>query len=154
MKVARLHGAADIRLHDEPKPVPADGETLLQVRAVGLCGSDLHWLAEGGIGDAQLVHPLVLGHEFAATTASGERVAVDPAISCGQCEMCQKGNPNLCAHLLFAGHGTQDGALREFLTWPTKCLHRLPDLLSDSEGAMLEPLGVALHAVDLGRIRP
>ncbi len=153
MKVVRLHGVGDLRLHEEPQPLPAPNETLLEVRAVGLCGSDLHWVAEGGIGDAQLVHPLVLGHEFAATTESGERVAVDPAISCGQCEMCQKGNPNLCAQLLFAGHGTQDGALREFLTWPTKCLHHLPDSLSDSDGAMLEPLGVALHAVDLGHIR-
>ncbi len=153
MKAARLHGAADIRLHEEPKPAPAAGETLLQVRAVGLCGSDLHWLAEGGIGDAQLAHPLVLGHEFAATTDAGERVAVDPAISCGQCEMCQTGNPNLCPYVVLAGHGAQDGALREFLAWPTKCLHRLPDSLSYADGAMLEPLGVALHAVDLGRIR-
>ena len=153
MKVARLHGAADIRLHDEPRPVAGAGEMLLRVRAVGLCGSDLHWLAEGGIGDAQLVHPLVLGHEFAATTDTGERVAVDPAISCGQCEMCQKGNPNLCAQVVLAGHGAQDGALREYMTWPARCLHHLPDSLSDSDGAMLEPLGVALHAVDLGHLR-
>jgi L-iditol 2-dehydrogenase len=153
MKVARLHGAGDVRLHDESKPVPAAGEALLQVRAIGLCGSDLHWLAEGGIGDAQLAHPLVLGHEFAATTDTGERVAVDPAISCAKCEMCQTGNPNLCAQVVLAGHGAQDGALREFLTWPTQCLHHLPDSLSDSDGAMLEPLGVALHAVDLGHIR-
>ncbi len=153
MKVLRLHGAADLRLHDETMPVPAPGETLLQVRAVGICGSDLHWLEEGGIGDAQLANPLVLGHEFAATTGTGERVAVDPAIPCGECEMCRIGNPNLCERLLFAGHGTQDGGLRESLTWPTKNLHRLPDALSYVEGAMLEPLGVALHAVDLGRIR-
>lgn len=68
MKVVRLHGVGDLRLHEEPQPLPAPNETLLEVRAVGLCGSDLHWVAEGGIGDAQLVHPLVLGHEFAATT--------------------------------------------------------------------------------------
>jgi L-iditol 2-dehydrogenase len=153
VKVARLHGAADIRLHDEPKPVPSAGETLLQVQAVGLCGSDMHWFEEGGIGDAQLVHPLVLGHEFAATTETGERVAVDPTISCGECEMCRAGSPNLCVHVVFAGHATCDGALREFLTWPTKCLYRLPDSLSYADGAMLEPLGVALHATDLGRIR-
>jgi L-iditol 2-dehydrogenase len=153
VKVARLHGSADIRLHNEPKPVPVTGETLLQVHAVGLCGSDLHWLAEGSIGDAQLIHPLVLGHEFAATTETGERVAVDPTISCGQCEMCLAGNPNLCAHVLFAGHAAQDGALREFLTWPTRCLYRLPDSLSYADGAMLEPVGIALYATDLGEIR-
>jgi L-iditol 2-dehydrogenase len=154
VRVARLHGAGDIRLHDEPMPVPATGETLLQVRAVGLCGSDMHWLAEGGIGDAQLIHPLVLGHEFAATTETGERVAVDPTISCGRCEMCLAGDPNLCAHVVFAGHAAQDGALREFLAWPTRCLHRLPDSLSFADGAMLEPLGVALHATDMGKIKP
>lgn len=153
MKVLRLHGVADVRLRDEPMPIPAPGETLLQTRAVGICGSDLHWFEEGSIGDAQLIHPLVLGHEFAATTDTGERVAVDPAIPCGQCEMCRIGNPNLCARLLFAGHGTQDGALRESLSWPTKNLHALPDGISYSDGAMLEPLGVALHAVDLGHIR-
>ena len=154
MKVARLHGIADIRLQDEPKPVPVAGETLLQVRAVGLCGSDLHWLAEGGIGDAQLDHPLVLGHEFAGITESGERMAVDPAISCGECEMCRSGFPNLCPHVRFAGHAAQDGALREYLTWPDRLLHRLPDTLSFADGAMLEPLGVALYATDLGKIKP
>lgn len=153
MKVLRLHGATDTRLQDEPMPVPASGETLLQVRAVGICGSDLHWLSEGGIGDAQLVHPLVLGHEFAATTDSGERVAVDPAISCGQCEMCQSGHPNLCPRVVLAGHGAQDGALREFMSWPTSRLFRLPDSLTFADGAMLEPLGIALHSVDLGKIR-
>jgi L-iditol 2-dehydrogenase len=152
MKVARLHGVGDLRLHDEPKPSPSSGDTLLRVQAVGLCGSDLHWLGEGGIGDAQLIHPLILGHEFAAATDDGARVAVDPAISCGQCEACRSGNPNLCARVILAGHGAQDGALREFMAWPTDRLYPLPDSLSYADGAMLEPLGVALHAVDLGKI--
>ncbi len=128
------------------------GETLVRVCGVGICGSDLHWLTEGGIGDAQLAAPLVLGHEFAGTTDTGKRVAVDPAIPCGQCEMCRKGNQNLCAEVVFAGHGGQDGALREFMTWPTRCLYQIPDSMDFAEGAMLEPLGVALHAVDLARI--
>jgi L-iditol 2-dehydrogenase len=84
----------------------------------------------------------------------GERVAVDPAISCGHCEMCLEGNPNLCLNLRFAGDGQNDGALRECLSWPTRCLHPLPDALTDAEGALLEPLGVALHSVDLGHVRP
>ncbi len=153
MKVARLHNAGDIRLHDEPKPTPTANETLLQIHAVGLCGSDMHWLVEGGIGDAKLAQPLVLGHEFASTTTTGERVAVDPTISCGECEMCRSGNPNLCERIVFAGHAPQDGALREFMVWPTRCLHVLPDSLSFEDGAMLEPLGIALHAADLGRIK-
>ncbi len=153
MRVARLHGAGDIRLHDEPVPVPRADEALVHVGAVGLCGSDLHWLAEGGLGETELLHPLVLGHEFAGTTDSGARVAVDPAVSCGQCEMCQSGNPNLCSRLAFAGHGDEDGALREAVAWPTRCLHQLPDSLSLLDGALLEPLGVAIHATDLAKLK-
>lgn len=153
MKVVRLHGIGDIRFEDEPKPEAGPGEVLVHVRAVGVCGSDLHWLAEGGIGDAQLNQPLVLGHEFSGSTEAGERVAVDPAISCGQCEMCRRGHPNLCLHVVFAGHGSQDGALREYMAWPSRNLHRLPDGMDFADGAMLEPLGVALQAADLGGIR-
>ena len=154
MRVVRLHGISDLRLHDEPDPTPGPGETLLRVTAVGLCGSDLHWLTEAGIGDARLARPLILGHEFAGVTADGERVAVDPAVPCGVCEFCLEGNPNLCARLRFAGHGVEDGALRERMAWPVHCLHPLPDSLTDVEGVMLEPLGVAIHAVDLGHLKP
>jgi L-iditol 2-dehydrogenase len=157
MKALRLHGVGDLRLHDEPRPLPADGEALLRVTAVGVCGSDLHWLSEAGIGDARLRQPLVLGHEFAAVVEggplSGQRVAVDPAISCGSCSFCQEGNPNLCIALRFAGHDMEDGALREWLTWPSGFLHPIPASLSDADGVMLEPLGVAIHAIDLGQVR-
>jgi L-iditol 2-dehydrogenase len=156
MKVLRLHGMRDLRLHDELEPVPGPGEVLLRVTAVGLCGSDLHWFSEAGIGDAQLQEPLVLGHEFAGVIESGERrgerVAVDPAVPCGVCEFCLEGN--FCSALRFAGDGTEDGALRQYMAWPAHCLHPLPDSLTDAEGVMLEPLGVAIHAVDLGHLKP
>ena len=158
MKTLRLHGLRDLRIHEEPAPLPAQGETLLDVSSVGICGSDLHWFAQQGIGDARLSRPLVLGHEFSAVIAqgphTGQRVAVEPAIACGSCEFCQKGHPNLCANVIFAGHGTQDGAFREQLAWPSRNLFPLPDSLSADDGAMLEPLGVAIHAVDLGHIEP
>jgi L-iditol 2-dehydrogenase len=154
MKVLRLYTAGDLRLIDEPLPTLAQDESLIRVTAVGLCGSDLHWLGDGAIGDAQLSQPLVLGHEFAGITPNGSHVAVDPAIPCGECEFCREGNPNLCTALRFAGHSTQDGGLRENVAWQTCLLHSLPDSLTDIEGAMLEPLGVALHAVDLAHIRP
>jgi L-iditol 2-dehydrogenase len=80
-------------------------------------------------------------------------VAIDPAIPCEHCDLCRRGHPNLCPAVRFAGHGTLDGGLRELLTWPTARLHPLPDELSDADGAMLEPLGVALHALDLGHLR-
>ncbi|MFA5873757.1 MAG: zinc-binding dehydrogenase [Anaerolineales bacterium] len=179
MKVIRLHARADLRLHDEPDPIPGEGEKMLQVKAVGICGSDLRWFAKGGIGDAQLEHPLILGHEFAGITApcpvpraetgtvslkpglfrwnrdyeSGQRVAVDPAIPCRQCELCQHGHPNLCERVAFAGHGAQDGALREWMAWDEKNLFPIPDSLTYADGAMLEPLGVAIHAVDLAHLK-
>jgi L-iditol 2-dehydrogenase len=154
MKTLRLHGPLDLRLHEEPQPQPTAEETLLKITRVGICGSDLHWFTEQGIGDARLTRPLILGHEFSAITESGERVAVDPSISCGTCEFCLQGHPNLCLTVMFAGHGEHDGALREYIAWNKKCLFHLPDNLSDADGAMLEPLGVAIHAVDLAKLRP
>jgi L-iditol 2-dehydrogenase len=150
----RLHGRADLRLHEEDRPEPRDGETLVRVTAVGVCGSDLHWFAEGRIGETGLARPLVLGHELAGVTEDGRRVALDPAIPCRACGVCLEGHPNLCEGIRFAGHGEDDGGLREWLAWPERCLIPLPDSLSDADGAMLEPLGVALHAVDLAHLRP
>jgi L-iditol 2-dehydrogenase len=153
MKTLRLHNQGDLRLHEEPEPVSVAGDKLLRVTAVGICGSDLHWFNEAGIGDARLTRPLILGHEFTALTEDDERVVVDPAIPCGLCEYCKRGDPNLCEKMVFAGHGEQDGALRERLTWPQRCLFSLPDALSDADGVMLEPLGIAIHAVDLAHLR-
>jgi L-iditol 2-dehydrogenase len=153
MRSVRLHGPANLQVHDEPVPVAAEGEQLVHVKAVGVCGSDLHWFSEGEIGDAKLEHPLVLGHEFAGVTEDGQRVAIDPAIPCGHCEFCEHGNPNLCSSLIFAGHGKTDGALREWLAWSEKSLFPIPDSISDADGAMLEPLGIAIHAVDLGKLK-
>lgn len=158
MRAARLYGVNDIRLREEPVPIPRADETLVRVTAVGICGSDLHWFTRGGIGDARLDKPLILGHEFAGVIESGNwrgtRVAVEPLIACGKCEPCREGNPNLCLAHRFAGHGADDGALREFIAWDPDCLFPLPDALSDEDGALLEPLGVALHAINLAHLRP
>jgi L-iditol 2-dehydrogenase len=158
MKVARVHGAGDLRLHDEPVPQPGPDEALVRVTAVGVCGSDVHWWKEGHIGGDWIVSPLVLGHECAGVIESGrrkgERVAIDPACPCGQCEFCLEGNPNLCSALRFAGHAPHDGALREYIAWPERCLVPLPDSMSAIEGVMLEPLGVALYSVDRGSVKP
>ncbi len=153
MKSVRLHGTGDLRIHEELVPVAGDGEKLIRVKSVGVCGSDLHWFSQGEIGDAKLEHPLVLGHEFAGEMEDGQRVAIDPAISCGYCEFCEHGHPNLCSSMIFAGHGKHDGALREWMTWNEKNLFPIPDSISDEDGAMLEPLGVAIHSVDLGKIK-
>ena len=156
MKVARLHAAAAVQLHEETDPRPGPGEELVRVTAVGLCGSDRHWFNEGGIGDSVLTRPLVLGHEISGVieggSRSGERVAIDPAIPCGTCESCTAGRAHLCPDIRFAGHGTTDGGLRTLMSWPGRLLASLPDAIGDDEGALLEPLGVALHAADLGKI--
>ena len=154
MKSVRLHGTGDLQYHEEDIPVAGAGEKLVRVKSVGVCGSDLHWFGEGGIGDAKIERPLVLGHEMAGVTSDGQRVAIDPAVPCGHCEFCEHGHPNLCSNLIFAGHGKTDGSLREWMAWNEKSLFPIPDSLSDDDGAMLEPLGVAMHSVDLGKVRP
>jgi L-iditol 2-dehydrogenase len=153
MKTLRLHGPGDLRLAEEPTPVPIKGEQLLRVTAVGICGSDLHWFNEAGIGDDHLSKPLILGHEFSAVAENGVHVAVDPAIPCEVCQYCKRGDPNFCENLYFAGQGDQDGALRERIAWPQRCLVPLPESLSDVDGAMLEPLGIAIHAVNLAHLQ-
>ena len=154
--VARLHGPGDVRLAREATPTPGPGEVLVRVAAVGLCGSDLHWYREGGIGDAGLSRPLVLGHEFGGVIMdgprAGQRVAADPADPCGRCDPCRTGRANVCIATRFAGFGTTDGALRSVMAWPAHLLHRVPDSVGDDEAALLEPLGVALHALDLAPI--
>jgi L-iditol 2-dehydrogenase len=158
--VARLHGTGDIRVGAEPPPAvrkdgaPGADEALVRVTAVGICGSDLHWWTEGAIGDARLADPLVLGHEGAGVIESGpragQRVAIDPAITCGTCRACRDGYRNLCYRIGFAGHGATDGMLRQVMAWPSGLLYPLPDAVSDAAGALLEPLGVALWSLDLG----
>jgi L-iditol 2-dehydrogenase len=152
-----LYRARDIRVGDAERPVPGPEESLVRVSAVGLCGSDLHWFDEGGIGDSSLGRPLVLGHEFAGFVEGGvldgRLVAVDPAIPCEACYRCREGNVNLCPSVGFAGHGDRDGGLREYLAWPTRLLHPVPATFSAAAAALLEPLGVAVHTFDLGHVR-
>ena len=156
MRAARLQAPGDLRVGEEPEPAAGAGMSLVRVTAVGICGSDLHWWDEGAIGDATLAHPLVLGHEGAGVIAEGprrgERVAIDPAITCGTCRACRDGYANLCYRIRFAGHGDTDGMMRELMAWPAELLHPLPDTVTDADGALLEPLGVAVHSVDLGHL--
>jgi len=157
MRAVRLHGAGDLRLHDEPDPIPAAGEELVGVTAVGLCGSDRHWFLDGSIGGATAERPLVLGHEIAGVIETGPRrglrVALDPADPCERCDVCRSGRSNLCPETRFAGYGTVDGGLRTLIAWPARLLAPIPDAIRGSEAALLEPLGVAIHAAGLGKVR-
>lgn len=159
MLCARLIHPGGLSLTEEEVPRPTADRPLIRVSAVGLCGSDAHWYEHGSTDDSRLVQPLILGHEFAGRVETGSwagrRVAVDPAVPCMSCDACQDGLAHLCRNVEFAGHGQTDGALRPYMTWPERCLVPLPDGVTDAEGALLEPLGVALHALDLARgLRP
>ncbi len=163
MLAARFHGILDLRIDDLPMPEAGEGEALLRIKAVGICGSDVHHYAEGGIGDERIVEPLVPGHEFAALVEAvgpgvkgvkaGDRVAVDPARSCGICEHCRHGHPNLCPDVKFCSTPPINGALCQFMAYPSENLYPLPESIDYAEGTVLEPLGVAIHSVDLGKLR-
>lgn len=164
MKAARLYGPGDMRIDEIPMPQPKAGEVLLQVLSVGICGSDVHYFLDGGIGDDRVREPFVIGHEFSARVAAlgpgvdgppvGTRVAVEPAISCGHCEMCEAGHPNLCEHILFCSTPPTPGAFQEYMTHPARLCFPLPDQVDNVDGVMLEPLGVALHTVGLAKLHP
>ncbi|HTS18640.1 MAG TPA: alcohol dehydrogenase catalytic domain-containing protein [Verrucomicrobiae bacterium] len=164
MLAARLYGARDVRVEPVPQPGrPGPGDVLLRVSATGICGSDLHTFADGRIGDTVPKSPIVLGHEFSGVIEAfgsgvenlrvGARVAVDPAHPCHHCDLCEEGHPNLCRRLHFCGLYPDDGSLREFMIVPARTCFPVPDSLDDESAALLEPLGVALHATDLAKIR-
>lgn len=164
MRAARLHGIRDLRLETLPRPTPGTGEVLLKVASVGVCGSDVHYYLEGRIGSQVVTAPIIMGHEFSARVAElgtgverldvGQLVAVEPAISCGGCESCQHGHPNLCPDVRFCGTPPINGVFAEYTVIPAENCFPLPQGLEPAEGAMLEPLGVAIHAVDLAHLRP
>ena len=169
MKAVKLLGPKDLQLVDEPVPnsIGSD-EVLLKIRAVGICGSDLHMYESCGIGYTLIESPFTLGHEFmgevleVGTKANsglqeplirGQRVAVDPAVPCLNCELCEEGHPNLCTDHEFFGLYPKDGALKEKLVVPSRNCFPIPDSITDGGGTLLETLGVALHAMDLGKLK-
>jgi len=169
MTAVRLHGPSDLRVDQLPHPgLPGPDQVLLRITTVGVCGSDLHTYKDGRIGDTGLAAPLTLGHEFAGVVEAvganaydgnfaplqpGSRVAVDPAQPCWRCEMCEQGHPNLCYNLHFCGLYPDAGSLSQWLLMPARACFPVPDSIDDAEAALLEPLGIAVHAVDLAKIQ-
>lgn len=163
MQAARVHAARDVRVDTVPVPTPGPGEVLLKMAAIGVCGSDVHYYLDGGIGDAVVTEPIIMGHEPSAWVAElgvgvegleiGQLVAVEPAIHCGHCEMCLKGHPNICPNVEFCGTPPINGVFSEYAVMPAHNCFALPDGFTPAEGALLEPLGVAIHTVDLSHIR-
>lgn len=162
MKACVIHGAGNLVIEDRPDPSPGPQEVVVRLGAGGICGSDLHYFGEGGVGDFRLREPMILGHEGAgevvevgrAVTAVdvGDRVAVNPNHPCGSCAPCQSGRRNLCRNVRFFGSAARfphvPGLFAEyFLAHEDNC-HVLPADFPYRIAACAEPLAVALHAVE------
>ncbi|MBV6434726.1 MAG: Sorbitol dehydrogenase [Bryobacteraceae bacterium] len=157
MLVAELAGTRQFRLLEQPVCDPAPGEIQVAVKSVGICGSDLHYYFEGGIGDTPCVYPMVLGHEPAGEVrqvgsgvtgwSPGDRAVLEPALYCYHCEYCLTGHHNVCAHLRFLSTPADPGFFRQVLNLPAANLAPLPRGLSFEEGTLAEPLAIALHSM-------
>lgn len=157
MQAFVLRRPRDLRLEERPIPVITPDQVLIRIRAVGVCGSDVHYWHKGRIGPAVVRSPMILGHECAGEVVEiganvthlrvGDRVAVEPGVPCRQCDMCRAGRYNLCPHMVFCGTPPVDGVFRHYLAHDAAFTYRLPDSMSFEEGAMCEPLSVGIHAV-------
>lgn len=155
-QVSVLRGQRDLRLQDRPVPRPGPSEVLVAIRSVGVCGSDVHYYEEGRIGDYVVEQPLILGHEAAGVVVAtgeqahrhplGQRVALEPGVPCGVCRPCRSGHYNLCPYVRFFATPPVDGAFAPYVRIDENFAHALPERLSDDEGALLEPLSVAVWA--------
>lgn len=165
MKALLLTAPSRLEYVDFPDPSPADDEVVVRVRACGICGSDIHgWDGSSGRRNP----PLIMGHEAAGevvaagprvtTFRTGDRVTFDSTISCGRCRFCRGGQINLCENRRVVGVAPaeyrQHGAFAELLTLPERILYRVPDALPFPEAAMVEPVSIAVHAVQRTTIAP
>lgn len=157
MKAAVLHGPNDLRIEDRPRPRPGPGEALVRVVASGLCSSDVHRIRTADVPNL----PVVPGHEFSgevvetgdgADDLTGTRVAVYPLLWCGECPSCRRNMYECCENYSYHGSRT-DGGMAEFVVTKVANLVQLPEGVSDEEGAMTEPAGVALHAINRAALK-
>jgi L-iditol 2-dehydrogenase len=164
MKAAVLHAVGDLRVQMVDKPViTAPEQALVRIRAVGVCGSDVHFYERGRIGPYVVQDPVILGHESAGEVVEvgeevehlrpGDRVAIEPGVPDRTCWHCKTGRYNLCAAVPFMGTPPWNGAFCEYIAWPADFCFKLPEGLSFEEGAMTEPLAVAMQGAKRGGIQ-
>jgi L-iditol 2-dehydrogenase len=163
MVIAELVGPRAFAVREAPLADPGAGEIQVAVKAVGICGSDLHNFAEGAIGDAPAVYPMVLGHEPVGTVLRcgwgvggwerGDTVALEPAIYCYHCEFCRSGRHNVCANIRFLSSTADPGFFRDAVNLPAANVLPLPPSVGANVGTLHEPLAVALHSLALARPR-
>ena len=164
MKTAEMTGLEQMRFTQRPIPEPGEKEVQVQLEYVGICGSDLPYYEAGRIGGFIVEPPFVLGHEAAGTVTAvgsgvkklkvGDRVALEPNVTCGECEFCRSGKYNLCPDVQFFATPPVDGVFCEYVTHPEHLCFKLPDNVSSKAGAMIEPLAVGFHAASRGEARP
>ena len=160
MEALVIHAPGDLRVETLETPEPGPAQLLVKVDAGGICGSDLHYFQHGGFGTVRIKEPMVLGHEVAGTVrragpasgfSAGERIAISPSRPCGACRYCQQGLQNHCLDMRYYGSAMRtphvQGAFRQEIVCEAWQAHRLAGHVSDQEGALAEPLAVALHAV-------
>jgi L-iditol 2-dehydrogenase len=161
-RAAVLHGVRDLRIEDVPVPEPGPREVLVEVRAVGVCGSDVHYYEHGRVGPYVVREPLILGHESGGVVVDrgpgaerhrvGQRVALEPGVPCGRCRQCRAGRYNLCPDVRFFATPPVDGAFCNYVTIHEDFAFPLPDSVSDDAGAMMEPLSVGVWACRRARL--
>lgn len=164
MRTSVLLGKRSLTIEDRPIPVPDPDQVLIEVAAVGVCGSDVHYYREGRIGDFIVDSPLVLGHEASGTIVGvgsqvsperiGQRVAIEPQRPCGHCRECRSGAYNLCPKMEFFATPPIDGAFCGYVTIQDDFAHSIPDAMSFEAAALCEPLSVAIAAMRKAGVVP
>jgi len=164
MKAAVLRNPFEIVIEDRPVPEVGPDEVLIKVMAVGVCGSDVHYYETGRIGRYVVEKPIILGHECAGIVAAvgenvtrfkvGDRVAVEPGVTCGTCEYCKQGRYNLCPDVEFLATPPYDGAFVQYFKHRQDFVYHIPEHLSFEEAALIEPFSVGIHAATRANIKP
>ena len=164
IKAGVMHGIDDVRIDEVDFPQMKDGEVLIKMKSVGVCGSDVHYYKHGQIGTYVVEKPMILGHECAGQIVdvakdvkgfkAGDRVAIEPGYTCRKCIYCKTGRYNLCPEVTFLATPPVDGAYVEYLAWPADFVFHLPDNMTYDHGALMEPLAVGMHAVRRSRLKP
>lgn len=160
MKAAMVTATERVSIQDVEEPIIKDDEVLIKVRTAGVCGSDLH-LFQGT--HAFRKPPAVLGHEVAGDIVKvgknvskfkvGDRVTVEPHLGCGACEFCRQDLVNICLHKSAPGTPSWTGTFVEYFNAPEKTLYKLADNVSYEVGTLIEPLAVAVHALERATVR-
>ena len=146
-----------------PMPTVGDDDVLIKVRSVGICGSDLHYYDKGNIGDFIVEFPFILGHEAAGDVVEvgknvkhlkvGDRVCMEPGIPCYHCTECLSGYYNLCKDVRFWATPPYDGCLCDYVVHPAAFTFPIPETMSYTEGALVEPMAIGLHAANTGSVK-